>query len=79
MDSLGLPLPWLVKGLGVTVLGILASVVLRDTVANYFGGLIVIAAGWFTPKEVIRVLLSGRQSGSRRAIGLLYQTDQPRG
>ena len=49
LDSLGLPLTWVVKGLGAStvVLGILASVVLRDTVANYFGGLIVIAAGWF--------------------------------
>ena len=76
MDSLGLPLPWLVKGLGAStvVLGILASVVLRDTVANYFGGLIVIAAGWFTPKEVIRILLSGRReiSGRVEHIGLLY-------
>ena len=34
LDSLGLPLQWVVKGLGAStvVLGILASVVLRDTV-----------------------------------------------
>ena len=45
LDSLGLPLQWVVKGLGAStvVLGILASVVLRDTVANYFGGLVIIA------------------------------------
>ena len=63
LDSLGLPLQWVVKGLGAStvVLGILASVVLRDTVANYFGGLVIIAAGWFSPKEVVRVLLSGRR------------------
>ena len=76
LDSLGLPLQWVVKGLGAStvVLGILASVVLRDTVANYFGGLIVIAAGWFSPKEVVRVLLSGRReiSGRVEHIGLLY-------
>jgi len=76
LDSLGLPLTWVVKGLGAStvVLGILASVVLRDTVANYFGGLIVIAAGWFSPKEVVRVLLSGRReiSGRVEHIGLLY-------
>jgi hypothetical protein len=43
-------------------------------VANYFGGLIVIAAGWFSPKEVVRVLLSGRReiSGRVEHIGLLY-------
>ena len=78
LDSLGLPLQWVVKGLGAStvVLGILASVVLRDTVANYFGGLIVIAAGWFSPKEVVRVLLSGRReiSGRVEHIGLLYTT-----
>ena len=76
LDSLGLPLQWVVKGLGAStvVLGILASVVLRDTVANYFGGLIVIATGWFSPKEVVRVLLSGRReiSGRVEHIGLLY-------
>jgi hypothetical protein len=76
LDSLGLPLQWVVKGLGAStvVLGILASVVLRDTVANYFGGLIVIAAGWFSPKEVVRVLLSGRReiSGRVEHIGLMY-------
>ena len=68
LDSLGLPLTWVVKGLGAStvVLGILASVVLRDTVANYFGWLIVIAAGWFSPKEVVRVLLSGRREISGR-------------
>ena len=62
---LGLPLQWVVKGLGAStvVLGILASVVLRDTVANYFGGVIVMWAGWFSPKEVVRVLLSGTAWG----------------
>jgi len=76
LDSLGLPLQWVVKGLGAStvVLGILASVVLRDTVANYFGGVIVMWAGWFSPKEVVRVLLSGRReiSGRVEHIGLLY-------
>ena len=76
LDSLGLPLQWVVKGLGAStvVLGILASVVLRDTVANYFGGLVIIAAGWFSPKEVVRVLLSGRReiSGRVEHIGLMY-------
>ncbi len=76
LDSLGLPLQFVVKALGAStvVLGILASVVLRDTVANYFGGLIVIAAGWFSPKEVVRVLLSGRReiSGRVEHIGLMY-------
>ena len=75
LDSLGLPLQWVVKGLGAStvVLGILASVVLRDTVANYFGGLVIIAAGWFSPKEVVRVLLSGRReiSGRVEHIGLM--------
>jgi hypothetical protein len=63
------------KGLGAStvVLGILASVVLRDTVANYFGGLIVIASGWFSPKEVVRVLVQRREiSGRVEHIGLMY-------
>ena len=56
------------------MLAIFASVVLRDTIANYFGGLIVIAAGWFVPKEVIRVLIGGRReiSGRVESIGYLY-------
>ena len=75
LDSLGLPLNLVLKGLGAStvVLGILASVVLRDTVANYFGGLIVIASGWFSPKEVVRVLVQRREiSGRVEHIGLMY-------
>jgi len=76
LDSLGLPLRVILQVLGASsvVLGILASVVLRDTIANYFGGLIVIAAGWFVPKEVIRVLIGGRREISGRCvkIGYLY-------
>ena len=76
LDSLGLPLKVLLQVLGASsvVLGILASVVLRDTIANYFGGLIVIAAGWFVPKEVIRILIGGRReiSGRVEKIGYLY-------
>ena len=74
LDSLGLPLKLLLQVLGASsvVLGILASVVLRDTIANYFGGLIVIAAGWFVPKEVIRVLIGGRREISGRVVNIGY-------
>ncbi len=76
LDSLGLPLRAVLQVLGASgvVLAIFASVVLRDTIANYFGGLIVIAAGWFVPKEVIRVLIGGRReiSGRVESIGYLY-------
>ena len=76
LDSLGVPLRTVLQIIGASgvVLGILASVVLRDTIANYFGGLIVIAAGWFIPKEVVRVLIGGRReiSGRVESIGYLY-------